>query len=532
MTASAAKSMVINSRERAVSSDINRLQQFIAWQSAEIAKRLLAYSTDDYAMGDTVLSLSTGAPLKSVMWGGMCRPQEGSTDVFIDPSVTWCVFPDAVPNPDDSPLKLVVDPGNTTPGALVMTVGHATLDRWDVLEATPVLVVDETSSRDIYDPASGLFAPATVTKVTRLKWQYRIRTGTAGAGFPGTVSGYLPLMVFVVPALAANWNAVGDIYDVRPLMSDYASHAGELQENRSRIRRASMNWRDAKFQAADFVEGIHKGRIVGGIQPLGTTQYFGGSPNANRVYDPTLLGLLTGAGVGANIWMHLYALFPYGLPRWALYKPYSIGIPRVPMGFRGILVWSQVAPNADSNQPGGFVTLPAGLKFGGATVNDGMRLAVAHVSGTTPANFAQIDDLIHFSYTSAHLNSTASVLGSSVNWNCALTPETVVPTGAREMGFEFYVEWSTGAGGSADGDQYSVDWGVYDGVSQFIGQKARREWGKLGAAGDDAVTSVNDWLPVLKSPPGAPIVQVNLNSFATFTVAVATGKYRITGVRI
>lgn len=394
MTMSGNKQMVINTRERAVSSDINRLQSFGGWQAAEEARRLLMSPMSDETADGGVETLETAitTPLTALfVGGGLVKPVPASTSLLIDPSVCWVVYPDTIPNIDDSPAKLVIDPGVTVAGTLVLTPGHATLFRVDVVECQPILQVIETSNRDIFNPATGLFGAAVVNKVQVLRWSYRIRTGTAGAGMPANQLGWLPLMVAVVPALAATWDAVPILYDVRPLAADHVRQpfkVTRLQPKNLRMEIITGYQYEAAAIGAGtqkFINGVaewaYNGKIAGGALPNGGLDL---STN-----DFASAGFL--AGLGANVQWSFYAAFPFSLPRWAKYTAVSGVTQRVPMSFRGIPCASLTNPVNFTRIPTVAITLPTNTQLGGAGTTDAICLWTGYSGSAASLQQASAD---------------------------------------------------------------------------------------------------------------------------------------------
>lgn len=367
--ASGTKRMVINTRERAVSTDINRLQDFQQAAIAEVFRALtMAATTELFSRGDGVVPAAAAAPMSAVILNGfLCKPQIGSANLFIDGGVMIVVDPDITPGADDSICKVVKDVnGVSTPGAIsFLAAGAAT--RIDIVEMARVDPSDpscivESASRDIYNPTTGLFAATTVTKATDGKVQYRIRRGVEGSGMPALQSGWLPLMVASVPVGATNWDGV-TCFDVRPLYADRASIANGVPA-KNEISRAELV---AGFEyeanggvaARTFINGrvsaIYAGSIVGGSLPAGGLDL---STN-----DYAVANFIAGMADG---WWNLYLAFPFALPRWCRYTPASAGY-RMPAGLCGIPIASQQACDYHG-APTGALALPTNLGLGGTTV--------------------------------------------------------------------------------------------------------------------------------------------------------------------
>jgi len=350
MTASSNRSMVLNTRERLVSTDHNRLQQFLGTDLAEIARFALMTTTGEETNSNGIgtPSSTTGTPLRAIIVNGfLVTPEVAGTNLTISAGVAWAVFPDVVPSTDDSAAKLVIDDGLLA-GTLAFSANAGPGVRVDIVEMQPVLVTTETESRDIYNPATGLFAPVSVPKVKQLQAAFRLRVGVQGAGYPGNALGWVPLCVVVTPAGAADWDAC-DFFDVRPLASDL-SRPGFRSNN-------FLSDLDQQLMSAGKIDASTDARVRGratgvynGFRAGGNDAHRGGfnlSTGALADAEPTFIADIT---VAIKVW-YLYAAFPEGLPRWCRYSPASSGSRR-PGGFRGIPTASVIPPS----NAAGFVT--------------------------------------------------------------------------------------------------------------------------------------------------------------------------------
>lgn len=371
--------LIWNFRERVVSDDFNRALQFLARQDAELLRRLHAASaSEDEAGGKTTVADAVANPARGVVFEGLrARPEIGTTNLFVEPGIALLVSPHADPHPADSPARVVIDPGVQAAGALVLTAGGGGT-RIDVVECQVADTVTEADNRDIFDPSTGLFAPALVNKVARGSLAYRIRLGVPGAGFPGTASGWLPLAVCSVPAAAVTWDDV-TVWDVRPLLSDLARPphllattnpiAGQRHVSAVEPTTAPGEWR-----ARGLVELELAGWRIGGNLASSTS---GVSYLRLDALDPAVTVQEPGFAAVADRPWFLYLAQPFGLPRWAKYTPTSVGGERRPGSLRGIPVFSQRAPLGLSPllNPASPLPLPTNTGLGGTTTNAVVALA-------------------------------------------------------------------------------------------------------------------------------------------------------------
>lgn len=351
------KQSIVNPQERCASADINRLQAFVGADRAELMRQLLdATLTEDSAGGVATVGLVTTSPLRATVINGLLvRPQIGNGALSVDAGVVFVVDPDVVLNADDSPYKFVNDPGLAA-GNLSLTANSSGSTRFDVIEcARNPDVVLEASPRDVFNVNTGLFTPATLPKVKCDRLTYRIRQGTPAAGFPGTVAGWLPLAVAKVPNGASAWDAC-DLWDVRPLAADHARNLMQIVQPYPRDG-AGFALAESPDGTARNLVGVFEGEI-NGLKAGGNVTLDIRETNTS-VVEP-------GFSAAQGPW-HIYAVFPFSLPRWCLYTPFTSG-QRIPGGFRGIPVYTQRFAQTIRGFPTTGIALPTGLGFGSVTV--------------------------------------------------------------------------------------------------------------------------------------------------------------------
>lgn len=422
-----------NTRERVLSSDANRVQGMSGAHFANAMRFLLeATSEEDDAAGATeVLSDGTEASLQGVVFSGLRpRPIDGTVDLLITPGS--CLLADNTsPRTDDGVAAIVNDPGVITTGLLTLTAGGASV-RIDVIECQRITVVSETQNRDIFNPATGLFTPAQVDKVTAGRLVYRIRTGTGGAGFPGVAAGWMPLAVCRVAAGATSWDGV-ILWDVRPLVSDrwnapFASTRTQPERGRcfvwSDVTTASGEVRVAGLAEAQF--GAYKaGGHLGVTQTTGASGWFDVALAANRASNHP--------GYTADQHWYLYAVFPHGLPRWVRYTDSGSG-GRVPRGTRGILSVTATKPFFDGTPVGSAVGVPTalGLNYAGPAAVCLLAGRVTNAGTPVPQGIA-CDGVRTTLVNGADVANTptATVAGVSATWT--LSDGVAWPAGVRAV---------------------------------------------------------------------------------------------------
>lgn len=373
--ASGNRRLEVNTRERAISNDINRLQSFAAADRSAWNRRLMSdlYVFDGNAGLGTPVETITSPLSADVVGGLMVQPVIGSSSLIITPGVLGCYSPDTVPSDDDDPYKVISDAGQQTLGVLVIAANAGPGIRIDVIECQPVDTVEEQDNRDIFDPATGLFTAALVDKVAAGRLTYRVRQGAVGGGFPGTVTGWLPLAVASVPSGGgASTNDV-TFWDVRPLVPDRYEppvRGGTLLTNHTRMH---LN--------GDEVEGApeirYKGNVEGNYGP-----YKAGGTLA-KTTPTTVMGTGDLAYIDitnaenqepsftpvANNPFYIWALYPWGLHRWVRYTETDFfGLGRVPGSMRGICTVSTVGPAGfGGGNPALAISPPTITGLGGST---------------------------------------------------------------------------------------------------------------------------------------------------------------------
>jgi hypothetical protein len=373
--------MIWNFRERVVSDDFNRALQFLARQEAERLRLAHAsIASEEEAGGKTVPASALASPTTAILFEGVRpRPEIGTTNLFVEPGAGLFVAPHADPHPADSPARLVLDPGVQTAGQLVLTAGGGGT-RIDVVECQVTDAVTEADNRDIFDPSTGLFSPVLVNKVARGSLTWRIRLGTPGAGVPGTASGWLPVAVCSVPAIAVTWNDV-TVWDVRPLLSDLARPPHRVAAQWNPIRRQHLSVIDeggGVWRARGIVEAELFGwRLGGNLAPTnsGATGIRLDAAATPNVQEPGF------AAVASRPW-YLYLAQPFGLPRWCLLSPSSTGV-REPQAPRGVPIFTQRAPVGLSGTPSAALALPTATGLGGTTSAALAVMAGAFGAGST-----------------------------------------------------------------------------------------------------------------------------------------------------
>lgn len=434
--ASGFRQELLNARERVMSGDVNRLQKFAAGDIAEILDWMsMSLSQDDLeSNGQSVLITTTQSPAFGLVVGGlMFRPTISSINAAIDPGLVMLVNPDAVVDPDDSPVKYIRDAGLAS-GTLTFTANISGSRRIDVVECQRTEAVVETAVRDVFDTLSGLFAPTSINKVTKSTLTYRIRNGVGGAGFPGTASGWMPLAVISVPSGGlGTWDDC-TIWDVRPLLSDLArphsrGNVDLASQTRTTMALTTKNT-TTKLIPLGYCEtqlGVWR---AGGRFPY----YSPGAANPGYIDLRTANYLEPGTAFAARKMYIVYLAQPFGLPRWVQYSNPNFG-QLIPLGPRGLPILSVTIPNSMVGRPPGIspINLPTGFGFSGTTTNV-VAIAAGYCDSISNVPWELGCDgrmqLPAVAFDSVAINP-ASVVGTQLNFT--LTAGTHFPANARRV---------------------------------------------------------------------------------------------------
>lgn len=369
------KKIQFNDLERVVHTDHNLAQTFARFETAETWRFFVdALGDDENALGSGYSLPSTlASPLRAEILNGlMVKPQLGTLDLLVDPGVLFALTVDGAT--DESPYKLVRDAGVTALATLVLNANAAATTRVDIIEcsvdATPL---DTTELRDVFNPATGVYTPAVVTKTRTARLLYRVREGTAGAGWPGVVSGWLPLAVASLPAGAGTNNAV-TFWDVRPLIGDRSRGAVALSRQLAGYEQMQLTLDDitliGRIRAMGSLDVTQRGRRMGG-------QMRRGSPGTDNIWVDLLdaANQENGFVMPADGFVYLYLCAPKGLPRWARYTDAPAArLPRAPRG----LPLVSTTPPLNTGEPSAKLQLPAGYGLGaGLAINEDRATCVA-----------------------------------------------------------------------------------------------------------------------------------------------------------
>jgi hypothetical protein len=371
--ASGNKRLVFNTLERAVSTDHNRLQSFLANDSHEFARHLVNREIGgDFYNFPGLQAPYTALPPSSdflvphdCVSGLMVRP-DNATGMLVDPGVAAFFVP-AFPNAtaDDSKYVYVSDPGVSSLATLPFVVNAGPGVRWDIIECQPTESLIESSSRDTYNPANGQFTNSSLAKVRAGTLTYRIRSGSAGGGIPNVDSAWMPLAAVHVRADATGYSNC-DVYDIRPLVNERCAWSPappkSLPANTTNNAGFRLVFEEAEFSPRNILTssrvlegywrshfgGFYSGGVVRRNMPAASAADFTDAATAEAPYfDPSEAENHSSAfSIAGDDRFTIGAFFPRGYPRWVRYSesPLTAGVTnhlrktgRLPNSPRGLL---------------------------------------------------------------------------------------------------------------------------------------------------------------------------------------------------
>lgn len=450
---SGSNGLVFNTRERAISTDLNRAQAQLQRLFLEEQRHYLLsrWGGGIIASGSALYSPALDAPQAFEVAGGLDLDcSTSTTQLTIAPGMLTAISSVMTITADDSPLVLAELAASFTGLDFVANASGSV--RVDIIECQIVATTLETANRDVYNTATGTYSPALVTKRTGARLAFRLRTGTPGAGLPALQSGWYPLFVAVVGNGALNYTQV-EFYDVRPLACERADAPGTIYP--AGTIGGVYPWGDVRnghshawLEVVPFGLGTIVNPSLQAIRGLVQTSFGGYWAGGALDYATCPRGNLSSftdinckvdtdhlaAAYGASQALHFWIAFPGGLPRWAKFsrQAATLGGTRKPGGFRGLFVLSADPGNGIANNTlgmpasSGFAASPA-VAVGGTWVNTlPLPEACCRMGDVT----RYVDGFTKYSMSSTDTDKEWHVVGFS---------PTVHPLGARGMRVRFVV---------------------------------------------------------------------------------------------
>lgn len=334
--------VVINTLERASSSDLNTLQTLQHRLLSEFMGTAFAEVT-----ADPHITPWNGGDIPRSACAGLKVYSDGANGITVQGGMLMqysLTYP-AVPALYETPYRLGIndDPTNL---ALPTPAGGA----WYLIEARVIDVVTLTGVRDIFNPATKVFDPTSVPKIQQREIAFRVTTGTA-TSIPGPTANWVPIGYGFAPSSSPTPFDGTKYCDLRPCFLD----GQDDRANPASIRDGTMD--DFQLQTSTSVDASAAGyKVTGKVRG----QCFNTRFRLEVLPFTTGLAVETEASWAApvNTLVHLYLCPLYvgtGLP---LYTPKAFNVGDPYQLTQGIVIVSTVAPTRMSRENSAAITLP------------------------------------------------------------------------------------------------------------------------------------------------------------------------------
>lgn len=525
------KRVVLNTRERVISNDFNRVQDMVGQARAVLMARLYndVYKTSISGYTDQEI-LGGQTPMIADVYGGLFVRVDDPSSLFVDPGVIGVVDPDPSPGLDDNPYKLVDDPGQSIAGVLTFLANGSPSARIDVLLADVQEQVEETDNRDVFDPATGLFTPQMVNKVVRKRLVYTMLRGTAGSGLP-SLPNQVPLLVALVPSGAADFSDC-TFWDVRPMVNERTPNHGYQRDTR---RLYDFNFYvDSNGEHHGEAWTEWNGYVVGGPLKQSCPSTLDEDFDSSDINNSTT-NLAYGGPASSPVRSDpgaapIFLLFPGGLPGWRRYSNGNApGLTnRAPYGTRGLLVAGRNtnSDKAKIDEKGNAtnVVLPAATGLTGTA--NGVMLYMGHCDSEF-GGASYLDVIAHGSTVEfpcefdvsgivarAQLSATAVAQDAVKAWDYGSLVRDSNDFGWPLNAVQVKVGWlppdlTTATGVAPPNSSYNElgFWMGTDLVQMIpIGQQSGLD---SGTTIPDPMTTPLVWLPIRFDPDNMPSVNIN-----------------------
>jgi hypothetical protein len=188
-----------NTRERAVSSDLNRNNRLLHRAISEALSFIASGATKRTGcFGDSFIATPQAGTMKTTIGTGLALVAD-SSQTYPDSTAVWIESRE------------------------IREVTHDAADaqtRFDVIEMRAGQLVSSTQARDVFDPVTGAFSVQNLTKEIKAYPEFRITKGTPALvpAVPAGSSGWIPLAYVRVPGGAVSLTATDVIY-CRPILA-------------------------------------------------------------------------------------------------------------------------------------------------------------------------------------------------------------------------------------------------------------------------------------------------------------------------
>lgn len=399
--------VVINVRERPLSTDLNNLQSMLGRDLLDVLQQMMS-STDFGAFG----SVPTSSVRNVVLNGLEVSPNGANVDVAAGILLQYSLTMSPALGSLDSPYRVGV-----SRSAQTLSMPTPGVDSWVTIEAQMVEVITVSGSRDILDPGTGNFVPTIVDKQKERQLQFQVSAANAGTVPAFSGGDWIPIAIVKRPA-GGGAVLVGDIYDVRDLWSERLAKGNQSV--------ATLTWSGAgpgDGQAKVPLSGASVNTItinhLSGTTRQGQQLWFA----ANAAVDLTSSVFAeTGWAVAADEWRYLYLCPWRNLP---------VRNGQASGQGNSLLITSAVAPNYQLYNTGA-ITPPA--PFSSSTIAAGEAVCVGAVwRNSLNTGWIGIYSVDGRTWMMGQPDTSLAILSPPVSGANTINLATLVPACARSV---------------------------------------------------------------------------------------------------
>lgn len=402
--------VIINGNERALSTDVNLLQELITQRLAQISQSRIGLRDPDPGEDGQLRSAFDGC---SVQGTGVADVLQINPGVLYQYSLTWPAAPGANESATRLGLQLAAAavPGVPVPGG----------NTYYLLEARVLDQVTDTQIRQIYDPGTQTFGPQLVDKERQVSIEFQWVAGDATNIPLPSGDPWVPLAGVFRPSGGGAITA-DQIWDLRLLGNDVGTWMVDDSVH------AFDSSYGALTAAGSSTAAIVNGQFQGTVRGLGVGLNGGFTPGVDGAlvpgdFESHFLCTVTGNG---------FRLVPRNAP--------ALGIDQ-----QGVLVRTPIGSNIlDRANAFAIGTVPA--PFGNYSCPAGDAILVGGTINVDPVNFQGFEQDTGGTCRLNEQLSVASAVSAAVPATLTSDFRTKVPRCARLMRWKPSVQGTLGAG--------------------------------------------------------------------------------------
>lgn len=448
--------IVLNTRERASSDDMNNLQALK--DRTLLDSWLEQFQRRTYSVGAQPVEVS-----QPIVLGGLEVAPSGldigvSPGVLLQDSTTLVPVPGALDSDYRwSALRAAAVIANPAPGG----------DTWFLIEAQMSEVVAATATRDIFDTATGLFVPTLVDKRTERTIVLSLVTGTA-TDIPLPTGGDFVVIGAVLVPTGGGAIPAANFFDMRPLWDDLGpANRPAASQGRRQTEIETANdptvAKDIRIAAEAWVEGR---RLWFETDENGVNLVSNLATFRDGITNPQVINTLSFLYIAPLD----HTALPAGADAMFIRNPYAQGgLPQ--MNGNTILIWSTTPPSADKMLNG--TALDAPPPFDSYTIPVGRAVCIGALhtdssgiilpTGSGGVNKQELNSTVTSSFLEDTIVPTGAGTGDAIS--IANVPILLAKT------IDILVEWTRNGAGSLAGTWF---------VQPTGGNALNRWWNLIG----------------------------------------------------